>query len=137
MSHVATVQAIYEAFGRGDIPAILEKLSEDVAWDQWAGGSPAANAGIPYLVPHTGREDVGEFFAALGGLEFHAFEPTGFLEGGNQVAAVIRLEVTQKSTGKRIEDEEVHLWTFNDAGQVVSFRHFLDTAKHLVGAPVA
>jgi ketosteroid isomerase-like protein len=29
------VRGIYDAFGRGDIPAILETLSEDVAWEQW------------------------------------------------------------------------------------------------------
>jgi hypothetical protein len=28
--HVATVASIYEAFGRGDVPAILAALSEDV-----------------------------------------------------------------------------------------------------------
>ncbi|MEX0682231.1 MAG: hypothetical protein WD904_06080 [Dehalococcoidia bacterium] len=30
MSNVDTVKAMYEAFGRGDIPAILEKLDDNV-----------------------------------------------------------------------------------------------------------
>ena len=136
MSDVATVQAIYAAFGRGDIPAILERLAEDVAWEQWTGGSPAA-AGIAYLAPRTGRAEVGQFFAALGALEFHAFEPTGFLEGDHQVAALIRLDVTVRATGKRFQDDEVHLWTFDDAGRVVRFRHYVDTAKHLAALPSA
>ena len=28
--NLATVAAIYEAFGRGDVPAILEKLTDDI-----------------------------------------------------------------------------------------------------------
>ena len=29
----ATVQELYAAFGRGDIPAILAKLADDVVWE--------------------------------------------------------------------------------------------------------
>jgi ketosteroid isomerase-like protein len=32
--HLGTVQGIYQAFGSGDVPAILERLAEDVAWEQ-------------------------------------------------------------------------------------------------------
>ena len=28
--HLATVSALYEAFGRGDIPFLLEQLTDDV-----------------------------------------------------------------------------------------------------------
>ena len=31
--------------------------------------------------------------------------------------------------GRRFADEEMHLFEFNDAGQVVLFRHYVDTAK--------
>ena len=33
MGNAETVQGIYEAFGRGDIPAIMERMSETVEWD--------------------------------------------------------------------------------------------------------
>jgi hypothetical protein len=45
MSNAATVQGIYEAFGRGDIPAILDHLSEDVVWDAWTEESSGQSAG--------------------------------------------------------------------------------------------
>ena len=32
--NVGTVAAIYEAFGRGDLPAILDQLADDVQWEQ-------------------------------------------------------------------------------------------------------
>lgn len=134
MSYLATVQAVYAAFGQGDIPAILAMLADDVSWEQWTGGNPAADAGLAHLAPRTGRAEVGAFFASLGALEFHGFEPTGFLEGAHQVAALIRVDVSVRATGRRFQDDEVHLWTFNDAGQVVRLRHYLDTAKHLAAS---
>src|SRR3954451_5457164 len=53
----ATVGAIYEAFGRGDVPAILERLAEDVAWDPWPDNF-AQRAGVPHLVARHGRDHV-------------------------------------------------------------------------------
>ena len=36
MSALQTVQKIYEDFGSGNIPAILESLSNDVQWESWS-----------------------------------------------------------------------------------------------------
>ena len=33
--------------------------------------------------------------------------------------------------GGRYRDEEIHLWTFDNAGKVVRLRHYTDTAKHI------
>ena len=44
--HAETVNAIYEAFGRGDIPSILGRLDPDVRWESWAGNS-AQTADVP------------------------------------------------------------------------------------------
>ena len=30
--NVKTIQTVYEAFGRGDLPAILDALTDDVDW---------------------------------------------------------------------------------------------------------
>ncbi len=46
MSNLATIQGIYEAFGKGDVPAILEVLDERVEWEAWENNS-AVNAGVP------------------------------------------------------------------------------------------
>jgi hypothetical protein len=34
-----------------------------------------------------------------------------------------------RSTGKRVQDEEIHLVEFDSEGRVSGFRHLLDTAK--------
>jgi ketosteroid isomerase-like protein len=135
MSNIATVQSIYEAFGRGDVPAILDKLSDNVSWDAWEGDNTAQDAGVPWVLRRSGREGVMEFFQAVAeGLEFHRFEPTNLLEGGNQVVATIAFEATAKATGERFQDEEIHLWTFGADGKVTSMRHYIDTAKHIKAA---
>lgn len=61
----------------------------------------------------------------------HDFQVHGFLEGPNQVVVSVTIEFTVKATGKRLRDEELHLWTFNDRGEVTGLRHYVDTAKHL------
>ena len=132
MSNIATVQSLYEAFGRGDVPAILDRLADDVSWEAWQVPNTAQESQVPWMLPRRGREGAGEFFQAVAAeLEFHGFEPTNLLEGGNQVAATIRIDMTAKATGERFQDEEIHLWTFDEAGKVSGLRHFLDTAKHI------
>jgi uncharacterized protein len=137
MDNTKTVQRIYEAFGRGDIPAILAELADDVVWENVPGS--AQEAGVPWLTRREGRESVAGFFTALGGLDHHRLEPQNFLAGGDQVAVVFALDVTARETGVRFQDEEIHLWTFGPHGRVIGFRHVCDTAKHIAASrqPVA
>jgi ketosteroid isomerase-like protein len=121
MGNVETVQAIYEAFGKGDVPAILDRLADDVAWDQ-----DAPSYGVPIYEPGTGREHATRFFEALQDREFQRFEPTNFLAGGDQVAVTIDLEATVKATGKTAKALEIHLWTFGEDGKVSRFFHAID-----------
>ena len=135
MSNAATVQGMYEAFGKGDVEAILDQMADAVEWEQWDGGNTGQDAGVPWLVSRSGKDGVAGFFQAVAeNLEFHSFEPRNILEGGNQVAATIAFDATAKPTGDRFQDEEIHLWTFDDAGKVVGMRHYVDTAKHIKAA---
>jgi ketosteroid isomerase-like protein len=126
VSNVETVQAIYEAFGRGDIPAILERLDENVGWD-----IDLAEDGPPWLRPRRGRDGVTEFFQVVGAeLEFARFEPYLIVGDGAYVVAMINLDATVKATGGSIADPaEGHLWTFDDDGMVIGLRHLIDTRK--------
>ncbi len=120
---IKVVQELYQAFGRGDVAAILERLADDVEWEHdWA-----AAHGIPWIQPRRGRADVGGFFAALARLDFQRFELVNLLEGGNQVVGVFQVAHRDRETGKDFRDLELHLWTFDQADRVVRFRHVLDT----------
>jgi ketosteroid isomerase-like protein len=127
LSNLTTVQEIYAAFGKGDVPAILDHLADSVEWEYGAG-----TAEIPWLKKRHGRAGAAEFFASLSALEIHTFIPKRFLEGPDLVVVLLELEASVKSTGKRIvEEDEVHIWYFDDKNRVTRFRHRVDTQQHL------
>jgi hypothetical protein len=132
-SNVETVSKIYEAFGKGDIPGLLTYLADDVRWEEWADNS-AQKAGVPWLQPRRGKDGVVEFFKIVGGLNLTDFQVLSVMAGGNQVAAEFVIEFTVPGVGVPTRDEEIHLWTFNESGQVIRLRHYTDTAKHIAAA---
>jgi uncharacterized protein len=131
-ANLITVQEIYAAFGRGDIPAILDAIADDCRWEAWADNS-AQRAGVPYLQPRIGPSGGAEFFAAVAELEIHAFEVLDCISGRDQVAAEIQIEASTL-TGGRFRDDELHLWTLDDDGRIIRLRHYVDTAKHIAAA---
>lgn len=123
MSNVGAVQAIYEAFGRGDVPAILGRLDDAVEWETTV---PVPE--VPWLRARRGKASIAGFFESLAPLEITRFEPHTILEGGDKVFVLIRFEATAR--GKRYSfPNEGHLWKFNAAGKVVKFDHVTDTAQ--------
>ena len=127
--HVTMVAEIYAAFGRGDVPFIMDSLADDIVWEHGI-----RTTDLPWLQPGTGKKHVGEFFAAVRqGLAFSVFEPQVIAADGDTVVAVIREASTILSTGKPVdEDLYAHVWTFNGSGKVASFRHIGDWARHEV-----
>lgn len=130
---LTTVGVIYEAFGKGDIPAILDQMADDVRWEEWADNS-AQKAGVPWLLARQGKDGVLEFFKVMGSLQVLDFRVLSLMAGGNQVAVEFEIEFAVPSTGRRQRDQEMHLWTFNDSGKVIRLRHYTDTAKHIATA---
>lgn len=131
--HLKTVIAIYDAFGRGNVPGILEHLSENVQWENWTDNT-AQKAGVPWLQPRNGKMEVPEFFKIVGSFKIIDFQVLSLMAGGNQVAAEIILEAEIPATSQRLRDEEMHLWTFDERGKVIRMRHYTDTAKHMGAA---
>jgi len=127
--NAATVADVYAAFGRGDVPAILARLADDVAWDDWPDNF-GQRAGVPHLTPRRGPAQVAEFFGLLGDYTVQDFAVLDVIGTGRQVVAEIRASFVLPGGG-RFADEELHLWTFDDEGRVVRFRHYVDTAKHV------
>lgn len=124
MSNLAAVKAMYEAFNRGDIPYILDRVADNVEWEKWK-DNYAQKAGVPYLRSQTGRQGVADFFAAVEDLGITNIEILSMMKGAGQVAVEVYVE------SAKVNDEEMHLFTFNDEGKVTRFRHYLDTAKQI------
>ena len=120
--NVQVVQAVYEAFGRGDFAAVLSSLADDIAWHV-AGPDYVPTAGT-----RRGRDHVAQLFeTAAETWEFEQFEPRGFIAQGDKVVVLGYARSTAKSTGRTIETDWVHLFTMQ-AGKVTEFRGFEDTA---------
>lgn len=130
--HTAVVAEIYQAFRRGDVPAILDRLADDVQWEHWTSWTPHA-AGVSWLQPRSGKAGALEFFQIVGTWTIRDFQVLDLLASGSQVAAEIVIEV-QLPSGTIYRDEELHLWTFDDAGKVARFRHYVDTARHIAAS---
>jgi ketosteroid isomerase-like protein len=125
--HVATVQRIYAAFGRGDLPAILAEVSDDTEW-----GFNVAASEVPWHAAVRGREELPSFFGALAeNLDFQVFEPLAFLPSADQVIVHLRLAYAVRRTGRRVEEEQLQWWSFDPTGRVRRLRHFEDTAQVL------
>jgi len=122
-ANVQAAQAGYAAFGRGDMPAILEMLADDIEWVD-----PGPADVLPTAGTHRGKAAVGEFFRILSETEdFETFEPREFIAQGDKVVALIHAEATIRSTGKKMVQDEAHVWTFRD-GKVARIQLYLDTA---------
>ncbi len=130
--NLKTTRTIYEAFGRGDVPAILAVLADDVGWEDWADNWSQRN-GVPSMQPRRGRDAVGGFFELVGTWQITDVQVLSMMEGPNQVAVEFVIEATLPNGG-HYRDEEIHLWTFDDAGKVTRLRHYTDTAKHIAAA---
>ena len=121
--NVKTAQEGYAAFGRGDVPAILELLTDDIEWIE-----PGPQDVLPAAGTHRDKEEVGRLFAAMGeNLDIHRFEPHAFIAQDDRVVALVRTEATARPTGRRVANHIAHVWTFRD-GKLAHFEAFSDTA---------
>ncbi len=125
------VGGIYEAFGRGDVPAIIDQMADDVAWESWPDNS-AQQAAVPWMQGGLGTAAVIAFFQAISTWIPNDFQVKGIMSGGDSVVAEIEADFTVGT--KRLADCELHLWRLNESGKVTFFRHYIDTAKHIAVA---
>jgi uncharacterized protein len=133
-NNISTVQELYACFSQGDVSGILEKLDDNVRWEEW-GDNAAQKAGVPWMQAQQGKEGALSFFQTMGSeLKINDFQVLSLMDGGHQIAVEFVIEAEILATGKQYRDEEIHLWTFNEAGKVVRLRHYLDTQKHIAAS---
>ncbi len=131
--HKATVTAMYEAFGRGDIPDVLSHLADEIAWNHTEEPWTPHAAGVPWLKPRRGPAEVVEFFEIVGAWKYERFEILDVLSSDRQLAVELRL-VADLPNGKRLDELVIHLWTFAPDGKVTGLREVLDTAANIEAA---
>jgi ketosteroid isomerase-like protein len=118
----------YAAFGRRDIPALLDLLADDVEWKFLA--SPAT--GTPYGGSFQGKQQVAEFFGKLAEAdEILEFEPREFLEGPGHVTVLGRTKGRARPDGKVHETEWVQVFSWKDGSKISRWVGTADTAARL------
>jgi len=120
-SNTQLIQSIYAAFSRGDIPAILDALSDDIHWEEYA--HPA----IPYGGIRRGKPAVLDFFQQLSQVEVASFEPRHYIATADHVFVPGRWSGRVKSTNKPFQSEWLMHWIIKDH-KVISFRSYEDSA---------
>ena len=120
--NLATVTAMYDAFGAGDIAAVLDHLDQRVEW------SNRGPEDISYFGVKRGHEGALAVFGFLGeNVDLTVFEPHTMIADENHVVALVRVAGTVRSSQLTYDEETVHVFDFNSDGKVVRFRDYQDT----------
>ena len=119
--NVHAVKSIYEAFGRGDVAAIMDRIADRIEWHHR--GAPA----VPYGKARSTKDEVRSFFRELAeAVDVLAFEPQRYVAQGDTVVALGTFRARAKPTGKEFEEPWAMVWTFR-GGKVVYYRAYEDT----------
>ena len=140
-TNIKVVQNAYAAFGKGDIPTILDMMTPDVTI-----GIVGRKEEAPFLGMHSGKTGVGEFFRQLGEAhEIHTFEPQRFLAAEDKVFIWGHYRWTMRKSGVSRDTEWLHVITVrdgklsswlghNDTAMLASAYHAAPVAKHAATA---
>ena len=120
--NLTVVKEIYDAVGRGDVAAILDRVSDDVDW-----AAEAASKSAPWHGPRIGKDGVASFFGDLAAsVEIGAFTPHSFAAGEDDVHLLVDWTIRPVKTGREASMTMHHYWRLR-GGKVTYFRGSEDT----------
>jgi len=118
----AIVQQAYDNFKAGNIEALLNLMSDDIAW------TLPEMVGVPFAGTRNGRPAVAEFFTSVNSSqEVISFEPRELIAEGDKVIALGSYDWRVKANDRKFAANFAHAWTVR-GGKVVEFREYMDTA---------
>jgi ketosteroid isomerase-like protein len=125
MDNVTLVRNLYDAFGRGDVPAVLGAMSPTIHWHE-AESNPYWPSGEALVGPDAVLNNL---FMKLGA-EWDGFSvhTRSFHNAGSSVIVEARYSGTYKANGRNMGAQVCHVWDVED-GKVTRFQQYVDTAK--------
>ena len=121
-ANVAAITKIYDAFGKGDIPYIIDQLSDDVHW------MTHIEPIVPWSGDRSGKTNVPSFFQAIDdSVDVLSFTPGDFVAEGDTVVSFGSFGCRVTATGKSATTAWVFIWKLRD-GLVTSYEQFHDPA---------
>jgi uncharacterized protein len=118
------VHALYEAFGRGDVPAVLGAFDAAIHWREAESFRYADHN--PYVGPQAVA--AGVFLRISSDVDQFVVVPERISDAGETVLAEGRYRGTVKATGKAVSAQFAHVWRFRD-GKVIRFQQYTDTEQ--------
>ena len=122
-ANIKTIAELYQAFGRGDVAAILDAVTDDVDWAAEAASPTApgtACAGARARYPSSSRPSDRPWRSRSSALTFAAND--------TDVLAVVRCRAKSRRTGKSVAMDLHHLFRFRD-GKIAYYCGTEDTAQ--------
>jgi ketosteroid isomerase-like protein len=117
------VQHAIACFQRGDIPALLDTMTDDIEWH-----IPVVEH-APYTGPRHGRAEAERFFAELAVNQTpRRFEPRQYVAQGDEVVVLGHYAWHVLPTGRDWAGDYAHVFTIRD-GRIARFREFMDTGR--------
>jgi len=125
------VQQGYQHFKSGNIPALLDMLSDNVEWV-----FPELK-GVAVTGTRRGRKEVADFYAKLAETqETLSFEPREFVAQGDKVVVLGHYSFRVKATGKQFESDWAEVFTIKN-GKIARFQEYANTAAAMVAYQTA
>ena len=122
-TNLEIVQEAYFNFSQGNIPAMLDAMSEGIEWEL------PSSAHVNFAGKFSGKQGVLDFFNHVNSEnEFNEFAVDTFVASGNHVVAIGHLSAKAKSTGKTSSNKWAHFWELKD-GKIVKHYEYADTAE--------
>ncbi len=120
--NIAVIMGLYDAFGVGDLPDVVGRMSSDIVWNE-AENFPYADQN-----PYRGPEAIaaGVFARCIGEWDGFAVVMEDLIDGGDRVVVLGRYRGSNKATGHSMNPQAVHVWTLKD-GEVIAFQQYIDT----------
>jgi ketosteroid isomerase-like protein len=119
----AAVVAAYEAFGRGDVAAVIAMNAPDAVWVNYS------TAASPLSGEHKGLDGIGALFGLMAdNIEITELELAPIAAEGDVVVVEGHQTYTVKRTGKTVAGPVLHIFTFDSAGKVTRFEEWESNA---------
>lgn len=122
--NIKTIENVYDAFGRGDVAAILDVVTDDVDW-----ATETTSTAAPWYGPHRGKDAVADFFTEFGTtMDVEEFTPVAYAATDTDVLTVVRFTARNRANGRSATMDLHHWFVFRD-GKIAFYRGTEDTAQ--------
>lgn len=115
---IKTIEGVYAAFGRGDVPGIVAQLTDDIRWVSYM------ESVVPWSGDFSGKHLVPAFFTAIfQSVDVQAFTPQEWIVQGDTVVSLGEFGCRVRATGKTSRARWVFIWKLRH-GKICSYEQF-------------